>query len=68
MSSNNRDDGARLSIHALERRMGHVERDGRTLKTWMLVLAGLVVAGVIVCALELRHIVHLIERIHGWRS
>jgi hypothetical protein len=62
------DDGARLRIYALEKRMSHVERDSRTVKTWMLVLAGLVVAGVIVGALELRHIVHFIERIHGWRS
>lgn len=62
------DDGARLHIYALEKRMALVERDGRVVKTWMLVLAGLFVAGVVVCALELRHIVHLVERIPGWLS
>lgn len=62
------DDGARLRIHALEKRMSYVERDSRVVRTWFLVLAGLVVAGVVVCALELRHIVHLIERLHGWLS
>lgn len=56
------DDGARLRIHALEKRMHLAERDVLRAMRWVLVLGGLVVAAVLVCALELRHVAHLVER------
>ena len=42
------DDGARLRIHALEKRMHHVERGIKGAAVWVLVLGGLVVAAVLV--------------------
>lgn len=56
------DDGARLRLYAIEKRVALIERDSRTLKTWMFILVGLVLAAILVGAFELRHIVHLLER------
>ena len=61
---NEHDDGARLRIFALEKRMAYAEQDSKAVKTWVLILAGLVVAAVLVGAFELRHILHFVKGAH----
>jgi hypothetical protein len=58
------DDGARLRIYALEKRVASVERVERVLKSLALVVIGLVLAGVLVGAFELHHILSIVKGAH----
>lgn len=60
-------DASALRCEAIERRVEYVERAAAVNRLLVFVFAGLVVAAVLVCAVEIRHVYQLVES-QAWRS